>query len=83
MRKKILAFLCAAAMLLTMTACGSSAPAETTQTTAAATQPETVPETTAAPTEAAEVTVTDMIGREVTVISPAAIKALSASVPVP
>ena len=45
MRKKILAFLCAAAMLLTMTACGSSAPAETTQTTAAATQPETVPET--------------------------------------
>ena len=68
MRKKILAFLCAAAMLLTMTACGSSAPAETTQTTAAATQPETVPETTAAPTEAAEVTVTDMIGREVTVI---------------
>ena len=68
MRKKILAFLCAAAMLLTMTACGSSAPAETTQATAAATQPETVPETTAAPTEAAEVTVTDMIGREVTVI---------------
>lgn len=68
MRKKVLAFLCAAAMLLTMTACGSSAPAETTQTTAAATQPETVPETTAAPTEAAEVTVTDMIGREVTVI---------------
>lgn len=68
MRKKILAFLCAAAMLLTMTACGSSAPAETIQTTAAATQPETVPETTAAPTEAAEVTVTDMIGREVTVI---------------
>lgn len=68
MRKKILAFLCAAAMLLTMTACGSSAPAEITQATAAATQPETVPETTAAPTEAAEVTVTDMIGREVTVI---------------
>ena len=68
MRKKILAFLCAAAMLLTMTACGSSTPAETTQATAAATQPETVPETTAAPTEAAEVTVTDMIGREVTVI---------------
>ena len=68
MRKKILAFLCAAAMLFTMTACGSSAPAEITQATAAATQPETVPETTAAPTEAAEVTVTDMIGREVTVI---------------
>ena len=68
MTKKILAILCAVAMLLTLTACGSSAPAETTQTTAAATQPETVPETTAAPTEAAEVTVTDMIGREVTVI---------------
>ena len=68
MKKKILVILCAAAMLLTLTACGSSAPAETTQATTTATQPETVPETTAAPTEAAEVTVTDMIGREVTVI---------------
>ena len=68
MRKKILAILCAAAMLLTMTACGSSAPAETTQATTTATQLETVPDTTSAPTEAAEVTVTDMIGREVTVI---------------
>ena len=64
MTKKILAILCAAAMLISMTACGSTAPAETTQATIAATQPET----TAAPTEAAEVTVTDMIGREVTVI---------------
>ena len=72
MRKKILAILCAAAMLLTMTACGSSVPAETTQAlslihiseaTTAAAQPETT-----APTEAAEITVTDMIGREVTVI---------------
>ena len=68
MRKKILAILCAAAMLLTMTACGSNASAEITQAATAATQPETAPETTAAPTEAAEVTVTDMIGREVTVI---------------
>ena len=64
MTKKILAILCAAAMLISMTACGSTAPAETTQATIAATQPET----TAAPTEAAEVTVTDMIGREVAVI---------------
>ena len=53
---------------LTLTACGSNGSAETTQATTTATQPETVPETTAAPTEAAEVTVTDMIGREVTVI---------------
>lgn len=63
MTKRILAILCAA-MLISMTACGSTAPAETTQATIAATQPET----TAAPTEAAEVTVTDMIGREVAVI---------------
>ena len=68
MTKKILAILCAVAMLLTMTACGSSGSAETTQATTTATQPETVPDTTAAPTEVAEVTVTDMIGREVTVI---------------
>ena len=68
MKKKILVILCAAAMLLTLTACGSNGSAETTQATTTATQPETVPDTTAAPTEAAEVTVTDMIGREVTVI---------------
>ena len=67
MTKKILAILCAVAMLLTLTACGSNGSAETTQATTTATQPETVPDTTAAPTEAAEVTVTDMIGREVTV----------------
>ena len=67
MKKKILVILCAAAMLLTLTACGSNGSAETTQATTTATQPETVPDTTAAPTEAAEVTVTDMIGREVTV----------------
>lgn len=68
MTKKILAILCAVAMLLTLTACSSNGSAETTQATTTATQPETVPDTTAAPTEAAEVTVTDMIGREVTVI---------------
>ena len=68
MKKKILVILCAAAMLLTLTACGSNGSAETTQATTTASQPETVPNTTAAPTEAAEVTVTDMIGREVTVI---------------
>lgn len=68
MKKKILVILCAAAMLLTLTACGSNGSAETTQATTTASQPETVPDTTAAPTEAAEVTVTDMIGREVTVI---------------
>ena len=68
MTRKILAILCAVAMLLTLTACGSNGSVETTQATTTATQPETVPDTTAAPTEAAEVTVTDMIGREVTVI---------------
>ena len=64
--KRLLAFLCAAAMLLTMAACGTSQAPETTAAPTA-TQ-ETAPETTAAPTEAAEITVTDMIGREVTVI---------------
>lgn len=63
--KRLLAFLCAAAMLLTMAACGTSQAPETTAAPTA-TQ-ETAPETTAAPTEAAEITVTDMIGREITV----------------
>ena len=62
--KRMLAFLCAAALLLTLAACGTNQAAETTQ---APTTEATQVETTAAPTEAAEITVTDMIGREVTV----------------
>lgn len=62
--KRMLAFLCAAALLLMLAACGTNQAAETTQ---APTTEATQVETTAAPTEAAEITVTDMIGREVTV----------------
>ena len=62
--KRMLAFLCAAALLLTLAACGTNQTAETTQ---APTTEAAQVETTAAPTEAAEITVTDMIGREVTV----------------
>ena len=62
--KRMLAFLCAAALLLTLAACGTNQAAETTQ---APTTEAAQVETTAAPTEAAEITVTDMIGREVTV----------------
>ena len=63
--KKILALLLAGVMLLSLAACGGEKAAETKSTqvpviTAA-------PETTAAPTESAEITITDMIGREVTV----------------
>ena len=62
--KRMLAFLCAAALLLMLAACGTNQAAETTQ---APTTEAAQVETTAAPTEAAEITVTDMIGREVTV----------------
>ena len=65
--KRMLAFLCAAALLLTLAACGTNQAAGTTQapTTEAIQKP--VAETTMASTEASEITVTDMIGREVTV----------------
>ena len=58
--KKILALLLAGVMLLSLAACGGEKAAETKSTEA--------PVTTAAPTESAEITITDMIGREVTVV---------------
>ena len=63
--KKILALLLAGMMLLSLAACGGEKAAETKSTEAPATT--AAPETTAAPTESAEITITDMIGREVTV----------------
>ena len=59
--KKMIAFLLALTMVLSLTACGNQA-AESTVTTAA-----TTAATTEAATESAEIIVTDMIGREVTV----------------
>ena len=63
--KKILALLLAGVMLLSLAACGGEKAAETKSTEAPVTT--AAPETTAAPTESAEITITDMIGREVTV----------------
>ena len=57
--KRIIAMLLALVMVLSLCACGAQKNAEV-QTEA--------PETTAAPTESAEITVTDMIGREVTIV---------------
>ena len=65
--KRMLAFLCAAAMLLTMAACGANQTTKTTQAPTMEDTQEPIVETTAAPAETAEITVTDMIGREVTV----------------
>ena len=63
--KKLIALVLAFALVLSLGACGK--PAETTPITEAATAAPT--ESTAAPTaESSEVTVTDMIGREVTVV---------------
>jgi iron complex transport system substrate-binding protein len=63
--KRIVAMLLALMMILSLCACGKQEVAEVQteapQTTAA-------PETTAAPTEPAEITITDMIGREVTIV---------------
>ena len=63
--KRMIAMLLALMMVLSLCACGKQDVAEVQteapQTTAA-------PETTAAPTESAEVTITDMIGREVTIV---------------
>ena len=58
--KKILALLLAGVMLLSLAVCGGAEAAETKSTEA--------PVTTAAPTESAEITITDMIGREVSVV---------------
>ena len=63
--KKILALLLAGVMLLSLAACGGEKAAETKSTEAPVTT--AAPEITAAPTESAEITITDMIGREVTV----------------
>ena len=63
--KKILALLLAGVMLLSLAACSGEKAVETKSTEAPVTT--AVPETTAAPTESAEITITDMIGREVTV----------------
>ena len=62
--KKILTLLMALAMVLSLVACGAT-PAPT-ETTAAPTEAVTEASTTAA-TETSEITVTDMIGREITV----------------
>ena len=64
--KKILALLLAGVMLLSLAVCGGAEAAETKSTEAPVTT--AAPETTAAPTESAEITITDMIGREVTVV---------------
>lgn len=63
--KRFVSFLLAMLMIVSLCACGKQDAAEVQteapQTTAA-------PQTSAAPTEPAEITITDMIGREVTVI---------------
>lgn len=78
--KKLIAFVLTLTMALTLCACGAK-DTETAPKTVAEVQTTAAPET-AAPetTEAApaEITVTDMIGREVTV-TPAATRRLSAS----
>ena len=63
--KKILTLLLALAMVLSLVACGAETPAPT-ETTAAPTEAVTEASTAAA-TETSEITVTDMIGREITV----------------
>lgn len=59
--KRIAALFLALFMLLSLCACGKQEVTEVQQTTA-------VPESTAAPAGSAEITVTDMIGREVTIL---------------
>ena len=68
--KKTVAFALALLMILSLCACGAQTPAETQQKETAAATNETEAQDTPDETEAApaEVTVTDMIGRQVTVI---------------
>ena len=63
-KAKLISLLLALAMLLSLAACGA-APAETPAATEAPT--EAPVEATEAPAESAEITVTDLIGREITV----------------
>ena len=63
-KAKLLSLLLALAMLLSLAACGA-APAETPAATEAPT--EAPVEATETPAESAEITVTDLIGREITV----------------
>ena len=63
--KRMIAMLLALMMVLSLCACGKQeAPAVQTE----APQTTAVPEATAAPTESTEITITDMIGREVTIV---------------
>ena len=64
--KRMIAMLLALMMVLSLCACGAAEP-QPTETTAAATEAATTEAATEAATEPAEITVTDMIGREVTV----------------
>ena len=63
--KRIVAMLLALMMILSLCACGKQ---EVTEVQTEAPQTTAAPETTAAPTEPAEITITDMIGREVTIV---------------
>jgi iron complex transport system substrate-binding protein len=63
--KRIVAMLLALMMILSLCACGKQ---EVTEVQTEAPQITAAPETTAAPTESAEITITDMIGREVTIV---------------
>lgn len=62
--RKTLAFMLAFALLLSLCACGAQSAAESTEAPAETASAETE---TAAPESAAEITVTDMIGRELTI----------------
>ena len=66
--KKALSMILALVMAISLCACGAEKAPETQAPATNAPETTAVPETTAAPTESAEVVVTDMIGRQVSVI---------------
>ena len=66
--KRMLAFLCAAALLLTLAACGANQTPETTQAPATEATQGLATKIATDSCETSEIIVTDMIGREVTVI---------------
>ena len=67
--KKILSLLLAALMLLSLCACAGTAPKETQPTAAPTVAPTAAPtEGTTAPAAPVEITVTDMVGRDVTIV---------------